>query len=120
MRKFDSYYAFLEALEEETGFQVYDERTDEDDVVAPYIVCLNDGSDDVKADNIRYKKKDDIEVILHSFQTARHPITREREMACRKLEDFLDASGIPYYITPSFLKEYDLYADQYSVQVLYG
>lgn len=118
MKTFESYYAFLMDMENETGYQVYDQRTDKDGVHTPYIVCQRITNNDFYADNKRYLKRDQISVILHTYQ-ANHTLTGEKVEAEKKIEDYLDKCGVLFDRDDDWLDDIQLYAISYGIEIVY-
>lgn len=115
---FEDYQDFLEKLEEATGYQVYDQRTDATGVKTPYIVCLRLGNEDFLADNKRWLKRDNININLHTYQ-ANHEKEGERTTAENKVETYLEECGYIFDTDFDWLDDINLHRSTYSIEVAY-
>lgn len=118
MIKFKSYEDFLDKLEMYTGCQVYDQRTDATGVETPYIVCQRLGNEDIMADNMRWIKRDNVAVNLHTYQ-ANHVLTGERAETESKVENYLESIGLVFDKDFDWLDEIELHRTTYGVEVWY-
>lgn len=118
MIKFESYEDFLNKLEENTGCQVYDERTDSTGVEAPYIVCQRMSNNDFLADNTRWMKRDSIVINLHTYQE-NHIVKGQRHQTEVVVETYLDNCGFIFDRDTDWLEDIDLYRTIYGIEVWY-
>lgn len=95
-------------LEQELGIQVYLHHTtakDKKTIKTPYIVLVVFGSDNDFADNIVYKKKLNVSLILHSYTN--------REETEEEIEDILEENMIGWEKDLDWDDEIMLYTTQY-------
>lgn len=118
MKTFRSYERFLDDLEDYTGYQVYDQRTESTGVKTPYIVCQRISSDDFAADNRRYKKRDQVAINLHTYQPNRST-NGEKVEAEHKIEAFLEDSGVVFDREDQWIDDIELYRITYGVEIMY-
>nr|WP_297936269.1 hypothetical protein [uncultured Lachnoclostridium sp.] len=118
MKKFESYEYFLKDLEENTGYQVYDQRTDAHGVKTPYIVCQRVSNNDFHADNGILLKKDQISVNLHTFQK-NYSLNGEKVKAEKKLETYLSECGSLFDRDEDWLDDINLYRISYGLEICY-
>lgn len=121
MKLFSNYEEFLGDLEE-AGFknQVYDGRTAKSGVEVPYIVCVNEYPDDTFADNKHYKRKDVIEVMLHSYSDPRNELITQKKEAEEKLQAYFDTNKLAYRrVNTSWVEDVELWITQYEVEIVY-
>lgn len=118
MKKFNSYYDFLTQLENETGYQTYDQRTDSSGVNTPYIVVQRLSNDNYLADNKVLVKRDQLSVNLHTYQE-NHSSEGEKMTAEKKLEEFLEICGYLFDKDDDWLDDINLYKISYGVEIIY-
>lgn len=118
MHKYADYETFLQELETETGYQVYDERTASSGVKTPYIVCQRINSENFLADNTRWLKRDNIQVNLHTFQRV-HTSGGEKKKAEIKVESYLENQGYIFDTDTDWLENEELFVTTYGVQIWY-
>lgn len=118
MKKFNSYEAFLDDLEEKTGYQVFDQRTDANGVKTPYIVAQRISNDDILADNQCLLKRDQIALNLHAYQKNRDS-NGEKVKAEKKIEDYLMSVGSIFDRDDDWLDNIQLYVITYGFEVMY-
>lgn len=118
MKTFESYYDFLTQLENETGYQTYDQRTDSSGVETPYIVVQRLSSNNILADNKILVKRDQLSINLHTYQE-NHSSTGEKMIAEKKLEDFLGNCGYIFEKEDDWLDDINLYRISYEVEIAY-
>lgn len=119
MRRFESYAQFISELREYTGFYTCDARTGDAGVTIPYDVVVRGNCDDVRADNGRYVKRDQIDIMHHSYSRIDgNDVNRYESEA--KIEAFLDECGIAYERDgATWLDDIQLFVTQYSIEVWY-
>lgn len=118
MVKFKNYYDFLTNLEETTGFQTYDQRTDATGVKTPYIVVQRLSNNNYLADNKVLVKRDQLSVNLHTYQQ-NHSSTGEKVDAEEKIESYLETCGYLFDRDDDWLDDINLYKISYGVEVVY-
>lgn len=118
MKKYKSYEHFLKDLEDATGYQVYDERTDSEGVKTPYIVCGRITNQDFLADNTIYLKRDMVNVLLFTVQS-NHVKSGQRTKAEKKVEEYLSANGYLWDRDSDWLENAELHQTTYGIEVWY-
>lgn len=101
--------ADLKKILDQTGYPVAYSHFSSPPVV-PYITYLVAFTSNVFADNQVYKKIDNAQIEIY---------TNKKDLAAeKKLEDVLDANGIPYDTTETFIESEQLFQRIYEVRLI--